>query len=431
MALLAEIAARAARKTLLGSLLVIAASAAHAEALSLHDALDRALVRNADLRGSAAAAEIAAAQLRTVREFPNPTLGISTSSINTDGRGNGSSLHNEFLQRSYDSIISLSQLFETAGKRRLKQDSAEAGRRAADAAYDDARRLLIQGVTNAYLAALVAREDARILDDSAGAIRREAEVAAARLRTGDISASDRAQIELAAARFALDAESARQAARVAIVALEVLIGATAPEGNLQLADSLASLRPSLPIDPDAGHAVRPDVAVAQAGVAKADADYRVQLRERVPDVTVTAQFEHHPPDQPNTAGLGFSLPLPVWNRNRGSILAARAARTQAEAQLDKVRAQAAADVAVARSALQEAERRDAAYREQLVPKSSEVLRSVTFAYEHGGASLLDLLSAGRNDNDVRQGATHAAADALAARLALAAALNELRVPSSR
>ncbi len=410
--------------------LATSCAVARGEGLSLLEAQRVALVHNADLRIAEAAVDAALAQVRAAREFPNPTLGFSTASINTDGRGNGSPLHNEFLQRSYDSIVSLSQLLEIAGKRGLRQDSARAGQKATEAQRDDVRRLLLQSVAQAYIAALVAQEDVRVLEDSAASLRREAEVAAIRLKAGDISASDKAQIEIAADRFGLDAATARHAAAAATIALEALLGQSNPGGQTELSDTLGTLAvPASAALLDAGIAVeRPDIASAEANVEKADADWRLQRRERIPDLTVSAQFEHHPPDQPNSVGFGLSLPLPLWNRNGGAIHAARAARDQAQAELDQARIQATADLAVARSAVRDAESRAAAYRDRLQPKSADVLHTVMFAYEKGGASLLDLLSAQRNDNDIRQAAAHAEADAASARIALAAALNRLRPP---
>jgi cobalt-zinc-cadmium efflux system outer membrane protein len=398
--------------------------------ISLVEAQARALERNADLRSAQAGVEAALAQTQTAREFPNPTLALSTSGIATDGRGNGSPLHNEFLQRSYDSIVSLNQLLETAGKRSLRRESAEAGQRVAEAQRDEARRWLLQSVTQAYVAALVAREDVGILGNSAASLRREADVAALRLKTGDISATDKDQIEMAADRFALDADTARHTATVATILLETLVGEAAPTGETELTDTLEDLAAAAPrvttSDTIAGE--RPDLVAAEANVRKAEAELRLQQRARIPDLTVSAQFEHHPPDQPNTAGLGFSVPLPLWNRNRGAIQAARAARAQAEAQMDRTRIQAAAEIATARSALRDAEARAAAFHQQMLPKSAAVLRAITYAYEKGGASLLDLLSAQRNDNDIRQAAAHATADAANARVALASALNRFSAP---
>lgn len=413
-------------------LLLGTASLVRGRSISLAEAQRIALAQNPDLRSAAANVHAALGEVRAAREFPNPMLSFSTAGINTDGRGNGSPLHNELLQRSYDSIVSLSQFLELAGKRGLRQDSVRANRQAAESQLADARRLLLQSVTQAYVAAAEAREEVRVLNDSAASLQREADVAATRLKVGDISSTDKAQIEIAAERFALAAAAARQTATVATITLETLLGIAAPSGETELADALPQLvttgGDNLPDASIVG--TRPDIAAAESSLSKADADYRLQQRERIPDVTVSAQFEHHPPDEPNSAGLGLSLPLPIWNRNHGAIEQARAARELAAAQLDKVRTQAAADVATARLAYVEARQRAESYHHGLLAKSADVVRTITYAYEKGGASLLDLLSAQRNDNDLRLAAAQADAQLAEAGSALAAALNRLNPPSN-
>jgi cobalt-zinc-cadmium efflux system outer membrane protein len=405
------------------------ADAAPAGALSLTQAQQLALRNNADFRIAQAQADAALAQLRAVREFPNPVAGYSVSKINTDGRSNATAEGRGYWGRSYDSIFSLSQLVEL-GKRGVRRTSAEAGARSAEALRDDARRLLLQSASQLYLAAWEAREEVRVLTASAASLRREADIAATREHAGDIAATDLAQIEIAAAQLDLSASSSRANARTTLIALETLLGVAEPRGQTVLADTLDDAAPAvnaetLPAGP------RPDIAAAEANLAKSEADLTLQRHGPIPDLTVSLQYEHQPPDQPNTVGLGLSFPLPLWNRNTGNILAARAAREQAQAQLEKVRVQASADVAAARVALEEARARAGAYQRELRPKSAAIIQSVAYAYEKGGAALVELLAAERNDNDIRIATARAQADAATAAFVLAAALNQIVPPADR
>ena len=390
-------------------------------------ALRMALKANADLHIAQAQVAAAAAAVHSAREFPNPTLGVSVAHISTDGRGNATPAGNGFFNRSYDSIVALSQLLELGGKRGLRQASARAGERALEAQREDVQRLLMVAVGQAYVGVLGAREQARVLAASAASLLREAGVADVRYAAGDIPASDKAQIEIAAARLGLDAAAAQQSVTAATIALESLLGVPEPHGETILSDRLDQLLPQLEaVDGDAPiRSVRPDVAAAEAALAKAEADFTTQKRAPIPDLTVSLQFEHNPPDAPNTVGVGVSLPLPLWNTNTGSIRTSRALRDQAAAQLDKVRIAAMADVATARAAFGEARARAAVLAGELAGKSSAVLETVAYAYDHGGAALVDLLTAQRNDNELQQAVVRAQADAAGAALALAAALNRL------
>ena len=112
-----------------------------------------------------------------------------------------------------------------------------------------------------------------------------------------------------------------------------------------------------------------------------------------------------------------------WNRNRGGIQAAVGALTQASLQVEKVKALRAAEIATAELVYTDASARWRHQRDLIQPKAAEIRQTIAFAYEKGGASLLDLLLAERNDNDVRLSTVQAAADTANAAAALRAALN--------
>jgi cobalt-zinc-cadmium efflux system outer membrane protein len=286
---------------------------------------------------------------------------------------------------------------------------------------------LLQAVAQAYIATQAARAQVEVLAASAVALRREAEIAVHRLQAGDVSSAEQAQIEIAASQDELNAETQRAAATASAIALETLLATPHPEGNVQLADPLPQLAPATALHlEDATVAARPDIVAAEALLGQAEANLTLQRRQRIPDVTVSVQYERNPPYQTDTVGMGLSVPLPVLNHYSGEIRNALAARGAAQAQLDKVRLQAAADVAAARVAYREAASREQRYQSALVPQSTEVVRRVTYAYEKGGATLVDLLEAERNDNGIRFAAVQAQADDAAAAVTLRASLGQLK-----
>ena len=398
-----------------------------AQPLSLAEAKRIALGKNWDLLASAAGVDAATAQRIVAHEFPNPTLSVSSSAINVDNRLSSTSAGNGLWDRSYDTILAVNQLFEIGGKRRSRQASAQAAFEEAKAEFLDAERTLDLGVTRAYAAAALAEESARVLRESAGILREEARIAEVRFKSGEISSSDKSQIEITTERFELDARAAESSAARARVALEVLLGVPLPKGDVVLTERLEALVDSgAGLNPNSTVARRPDVVAADAALRKAEADLRLQKANRIPDPTVVAEYEHQPPDRPNTVGFGVSIPLPLWNRNRGNILAADAAREKARLDLERTRAQASAEVATALLAYSDAVKRWQSFRDSIRPRSEQVRKTKAYAYEKGGASLLDMLVAERDDNEVRLAAIQAASDAVVAIAALQAATLELR-----
>ena len=396
-------------------------------ALSLADASRLAYERNWDLLAAKSGVDTATAQMLVAKEFPNPTFSYSTARIGS--YDNSTPEGNSLWRRSYDTIFAVNQLIEIGGKRHDRKVSAEAGIKGAQARFHDARRLLDQGVAKAYVAALLAGENARVLNESAGMLRHEAEIAQRRLSAGDISDSDEKQIENNADIFDLQAKSAEAAAVQARIAVEILLGEPQPKGSWTPADTLAQIAvPPLPLNESKTNGLRPDVLAAQADLNQSKSDLRLQKAMRVPDPTFSALVEHNPfggsfPD--DTVGIGVSFPLPLWNFNRGEIKSAEATTDKNALALAKAQAQAAADVANARSEFTEASERLTRYQNQILPKSQTVRKSVAFAYEKGGLSLVDLLEAERADNNARLAAVQAMADGASAAADLKAATESM------
>jgi cobalt-zinc-cadmium efflux system outer membrane protein len=395
--------------------------------LSLENAQRLAVERNWDLLAAAAGVNAASAQKIIAKEFPNPTLSFSSTLINVDHHSNSTADGNGFWDRSYDTVAAINQLLEIGGKRRNRKASAQAGFEEAKAQFQDAQRTLELGVTKAYVAAAQAEENVRVLNKSAATLRQEAHLADVRLRAGEISGSDRSQIEIGADRLELDAKAAESAAAQARVALEILLGDAHPKGQIELTDALETLCAAAPpIESESSCENRPDVAVAAAALRKADSDLHLQKANRIPDPTVLAQYEHEPPDNPNSVGFGVSFPLPLWNRNYGGIMAAEANREQARLALNKVEAQARADLATAHFAYDNAIQRWRRFQDSVRPHSEEIRKTMAYAYEKGGASILDLLAAERNDNEIRLAAAQAASDAAVALAGLTAATRQMK-----
>lgn len=379
--------------------------------LSLAEAQRIAFQRNWDLLAAKSGIDLATAQLIVAKEFPNPNLSWTTMKI--DPRGNGTPLGNSVWDRSYDTIVSVSQLVEIGGKRHARQASARAGITGARARFFDARRSLDQGITKAYVAALFADENSSVLNESARSLRREAEIAETRFKAGDISDSDRKQIENSADVFDLQAKSAEASSVQARIAVEVLMAVKQPKGRWIPEDSLERLGIVESVaDAHPGPGVRPDVMAAEADLRRAQSDLDLQKAIRIPDPTVSLLYERNPPGPPgpDTLGLGVSFPLPLWNHNRGNILAAEATKQQSALALGKIGAQAQADIATAEVAYQEARQRFQRYQDQIRPRSAQVRQSIAFAYSRGGASLVDLLTAERDDNNVRLATAQALSD---------------------
>jgi cobalt-zinc-cadmium efflux system outer membrane protein len=396
--------------------------------VTLAEALRLARESNPDLLAARADLETARAQREAAVALPNPVLSYSTAKIPTDGTPAGTIYGNDFYGRAYDTVVSAGQLVEIGGKRSSRRASADAGIAAADARFADAGRLLDASVVKTYVAAAVATRSAAIARESADSFARSVTIAREREAAGDISGAERAQVEIAAGKFLTDAAQADLAAGNAQRALAALLSRPAV-GLAEDLDALvaAGSDPGAVGDDGVVLAKRPDVLALDAAVRRANADLALQKAFRVPDPTLQVQYEREPPDQRNTFGFGVSFPLPVFNRNTGAIRAASVAAESTRRELVRGRVRAEQDLAATRQALDVAGARAERLAGELVPKATSVRDTVRYAYEQGGASLLELLETERNANDLRLAAASAQGDLAAARADYRAA--RLAVPS--
>jgi cobalt-zinc-cadmium efflux system outer membrane protein len=414
--------------------------------LSLAQARRTAFAQNWDLLAAKSNIDLATAQRIIAKEFPNPEVSLDVSAINVDGRPNtyekqvaepteytlpngetvstpGYSVRSNHLwDRTYDTVIAVSQLFEI-GKRKHRISSAQAGIEMAEAQFRDAKRILDTAVIKAYSEVLLAEANVRILNDSAESMREEARLAEVRNKAGDISSTELRQIEVEAEQLNIEAKAASAAASAARISLSTLIGSNSPDDAWTPSDSLDVLAATPAPATRAEVSERPDLIAAQASLKKAEAELRGQKALRIPDPTVSLSYEHEPPDGPNSMGFSISLPLPAWNRYKGEICAAQVAQNDALREIHKIKAQIVSDRNQAVAAYSTARQRWQDYRNSVQPKSTQNKENISFAYKKGGATLLDLLSAQRTDNEVRLGAAQASADTLSALADLAAAFN--------
>ena len=382
--------------------------------VTLAMAIEISVLRNWDLLVTKTNIDQSRATLLMAKEFPNPTVSLSTAKL--ANYGSSTTLGNSIFQRSYDSIAAVSQFIELGGKRKWRQLAAKHGLLNAEALFQDAERQLKDGVIHAYANVLHEDELVAILKQSEDTLKEEAKIAKHRLDVGAIAESDEQQLEITAERFAADRVTEEANARNARVQLELLLAVPNPRGTIKLAEKLGIISDDLMKSKPVAKGERPDLIAAKEMVAQMEANVRLAIAGRIPDLTISAQGEHNPnpPFATNTAGFGVSLPIPIWNQNQGAINLAKAQKEAAELALKKVSAMVISDATQAWATYRATRDKWLNYRDTITLQSRASLAAVRYAYEKGGLPLVSFLDAVRSDNDVRTGTSQAALDNIGA-----------------
>lgn len=376
----------------------VALTLAAAEMLLLH--------QNHDLIASRRALAGAQADRVTAGQRPNPTLSVSTLSIDPRRVGAGSA-----WEKSMDTAVQISQSIERGGKRDLRSAAASHNVLAASSDVDEVLRQQGLLLRQTYIDVHLAQERVSISGETALAFRRTLDAANLRFKSGDIAAADVSRISVDALRA--ENELRQNAADLdrTRLALAYLVGLEARAASIKAIDPWPELAPLPEMPGTEALDARPDVraAVQRANAASKAAQLAAAQRSR--DVTVFVQFERFVGQpQNNTIGFGLSIPLFLNASYEGEIRRAESDRYAAQDNVDRVRALAQTEIARVWVDLASARERVDRFEGQLLASARKAAEASEFAYKKGALGVMDLLDARRSLNATELDAATAHAD---------------------
>jgi len=374
-----------------------AAVASKALRLSVNDALGLFISQNLDVLIAKYGIEYSKGQQITAALFPNPYATIGTVASFTQGRtlSNTGSLSGQ-----------IQQLFELAGKRGYRIESAGYGSQSAEAAFEDAVRQLGFTVKDTYYRIQLAQRRLTLAEENRDRFARILDINTIRFKKGYIAEVDLIRIRLQMVDFQSQVIQSLQEGETARGDLRQLLRLS-PKTTLELTTDLDFRR----IDPDistlrtAALDLRPDIKARRFTYSQRESDLKLAKAYRIPDVTIGAGYSvqgPQGPDNPQQWGLNLGLPLPLFNRNQGGIRQAEVAVQTAEADLNKTVNLVENEVEVAYRNLLQSRRLVEAYVGGVLEDARSTMTIVERAYERGGATILDLLDAARTSRLIQQ-----------------------------
>jgi cobalt-zinc-cadmium efflux system outer membrane protein len=355
--------------------------------LRLEDALAAALLRNPDLAADAYEVRAREAALLQAGAFPNPTLSVEVEDFAGSGDFNG-------LDSAQTTLL-LGQLIELGGKRTARVDVAAADRDVAAWDYEVRRIDVLVQAADEFVDVLAAQERMRLADEALALATSLQNVATRRMRAGIASPAEeiRARVEVDVASVEREhTEHELATARQALAAVWA-----GEEPRFQRADGDLAQLPRVPSAAEITKQLETSPAVArwQAELARRDALRARATSDRTPDVTVFAgpRYLSGPNDSALVAGV--SIPLPLWNRNRGAIAEAehRIGKLASEARAARIRSVTA--LATARVGLQASSEEAHLLRTRVMPGTERAVEALRRGYETGRFAQVEVLDAER------------------------------------
>ncbi|MBO9328438.1 cobalt-zinc-cadmium resistance protein [Achromobacter xylosoxidans] len=357
-----------------------AAAADQGGAITLQQAMDRALERNPMLAAARNESRAADGLVTQAGLIPNPSI-----DINVDDQKRAT--------RTTTTMLNIP--IETGGKRGARVKAASLARDMSRLDVQAAQSDLRAAVATAFFEVAVAQENMRVADETRQIAENALRIAAARVESGKGAPLEktRAQVELSNARLA--EKKARNNWENARRALALNWGDSAPDFE-RVSASLDSLPPRPSLDElQASLGQSPRMEAGRASVELSRAELEVEKTKRFPNVTVGVGVARDNQMGRNRGQFGVSIPLPLFDRNQGNVYAAsmRSYKAQDLYRDTQARLGTALRQAASRYDLAAASARE--YRDAVLPGAQKAYEAARTGFAAGKMNYLEVLDAQR------------------------------------
>lgn len=362
--------------------------------LTLAQALSLALAQSPELAIYSYDIRIAEAEIIQAGLRPNPEIQAGSENIGGSGQYSG--------VQSGEHTLQLGQLIELAGKRQKRIEEAQWSRKVVELEYEARKREIFLTTHAAFIEVLAGQRAVEVNQELVTLAEQVLPDIQRRIEAGKTSPleAQRANVAVANTRIAL--EQARRELTAARHRLAGQWGSVQPqfssvEGNLEEfspAETLEALSPRL--------TGNPRLARFRAELGQREASLRLEKARAVPDVNVFGGVRAFGRADDAALVVGASIPLPIFNKNQGAILAAKERIGRTESERAAVQVELSTELAQAFHAAQGALDQIRLFRDTVLPQSEQALVTAREGYNAGRFSFLDVLDAQRTLVAARQ-----------------------------
>jgi outer membrane protein, heavy metal efflux system len=364
------------------------------QALTWEQVKARFEAANPALKADALGVDEARAQEVTANLRPNPTFNLSADGTQiAPDNGVWQPLKGTYI------VPTVSYLHEREHKRELRLQSAQESTHIAASQHDDLKRTLEFTLRTAFTNTLQAKAILELARADLEYYDHIIQISRDRFRDGDIAQVDLDRIELLRVQYETEIQSATVNLRTAKIQLLQLLDDRTPvekfdvEGPFDFSESLQPLDDFRQVAIDA----RPDLQAALQAIQQSETNHKLADANGSTDPTFSGWYTYNSSNNnlnaTQTLGIGVNIPLRIFDRNQGekqrtlididkSKQASEATRAQVFSDVDSAYAQVESSLALLKP-----------YKAKYKDQATRVRDTVTYSYQQGGASLIDMLNA--------------------------------------
>ncbi|HEX3438537.1 MAG TPA: TolC family protein [Pseudacidobacterium sp.] len=298
-----------------------------------------------------------------------------------------------------DVVPALSYLHERDHKRELRLQSAQEGTQIATSQHEDLNRNLLFNLRLAFVQVLQQKAIVDLSQQELDYYDKIIDISRARFKSGDMAQIDLDRIELQRVQYESDLQTAEVNLRTAKIQLLQLLNDRTPvdqfdiQGAFDFGDQLQPLETFHQIALDN----RPDLRAALQSVQQSVTNHKLAIANGSTDPTFggwyTWNASNNNPNGINTLGLSVNIPLRIFDRNQGEKQRTQLDIGRNQQLEDATRAQVFSDVDSGYVQVNSNLILLRPYKEKYLAQATRVRETVTYAWQHGGASLMDFLNA--------------------------------------
>ena len=292
-----------------------------------------------------------------------------------------------------------SYLHERDHKRELRLETAKESTRIGGSLHEDLERNLLFSLRSAFVQTLEAKAVLELARADLDYYDKIISISQDRFKAGDLAQIDLDRIELLRVQYESEIETATVNLRTQKIQLLQLLDDRTPVDQFDVTGPFEFSTDLKPLDDFHQTALdsRPDLSAAIQGIEQAKTNHKLAIANGSTDPTFGAWYTYNPsfynPYAQQTLGLSVNIPLRIFDRNQGEKKRTLIDIDRSQQFTEQTRAQVFSDVDSAYEQVRSNIALLVPYRDKYKDQATRVRDTVTFSYQHGGASLMDFLNA--------------------------------------